>query len=102
MVALEVGRWRVGWRQSGWRRRRFRQSGFRIEESVLEIEEKPDRLRIAGRGGELLFERTVDRWAHRLSSATGGELRSVEGTNEDLAPPSPAFQELLCERISPI
>ena len=67
----------------------------------MEIEEKPDRLKIAGRGWELLFERTVDRWAHRLSSATGGELRSVEGTTEDLAPPSPAFQELLCERISP-
>ena len=67
----------------------------------MEIEEKPDRLRIVGRGWELLFERTVDRWAHRLSSATGGELRSVEGTTEDLAPPSPAFQELLCERISP-
>ena len=53
----------------------------------MEIEEKPDRLRIVGRGWELLFERTVDRWAHRLSSATGGELRSVEGTTEDLAPP---------------
>ncbi|MFM8288706.1 MAG: hypothetical protein ACKOGA_18595, partial [Planctomycetaceae bacterium] len=71
-----------------------------MQESVLEIEETPDRLRIVERGWELLFERTLDRWTQRLSGANLGVVCSVEGTTEDLAPPSPAFQELLCERIS--
>ncbi|MFM7158832.1 MAG: hypothetical protein ACKO3P_00490 [Planctomycetaceae bacterium] len=66
----------------------------------MEIEETPDRLRIVERGWELLFERTLDRWTQRLSGANLGVVCSVEGTTEDLAPPSPAFQELLCERMS--
>jgi len=67
----------------------------------LEIEQRVDKVRIAGRDWELVFEHLGDRWAQRLTGPRLGEWRSVEGSTEDLAPPSPAFQELLCERPAP-
>lgn len=55
----------------------------------------------AGRGLRVVFERRGDRFAHRVELCVGGRsqllLRSIEGDDSELWPPSPPLQQLSVE-----